>query len=244
MRCALQSALLTSAMFMQAAAFAAIRLADDWPSGFTPEGRLVPRDQYEPSRLRHAAEKLAESLKAPPPGPRGTASYGPGFKLFIDDVKYYIAPATFMAKSKPDEVCTPKDYDNIPTYQCVEGQRLTKHPHVLFFNDKFEPAGAYKLNLNLPYQYFCNTMPALGVADKARNELLVTVQCFNIDRTAARKPSELGDSWKRMTVLFRVKANDGKVVLEQDDTCLGNPNQIETIPDARKRIKRCSAITK
>ena len=42
-----------------------------------------------------------------------------------------------------------------------------------------------------------------------------------------------------MTTLFTVKDVGGKIEVEQDDRCLGNPNRIETIPDARKRLRAC-----
>jgi hypothetical protein len=42
-------------------------------------------------------------------------------------------------------------------------------------------------------------------------------------------------------VLFHIKAVDGKIIAEQDDTCLGNPNRIDNIPDARKRLAKCIA---
>lgn len=138
----------------------------------------------------------------------------------------------------------PKGLRQYPTYQCEEGQRLTSEPHILFFNDKFQPEGAYQLVLKSPYKHFCNAMLAMGVADKARNELLVTVQCFDVDRAVANKRTSVGATWKRSTVLFRVKAAEGKLLLEQDDSCLGNPNDIESIPEARKRLKKCSASSK
>ena len=58
---------------------------------------------------------------------------------------------------------------------------------------------------------------------------------------AAKKMSGIGSGWLRMTVLLRVKENDGKVEIVQDDSCLGNPNRIETIPDARRSLKKCAA---
>jgi hypothetical protein len=233
--------LLIGLLGLASIANATVRLLDDWPSGFTTDGHPIPDDQFEPSRLRHATEKLADFLKATPIGPHEIKTgYQPGFKLFIDNVKYYIDSATFMARSHPEEICHP-DYKKALSYKCEEGQALTRHPHIFFFNNKFEPVGVYQLKLNLPYQYFCNSMPALGVADKTHNELLVTVQCFDINAKPASKRSELGSGWQRMTLLFRVRVVEGKVELEQDDTCLGNPNQYEDIPTARKALKKCAA---
>ena len=55
----------------------------------------------------------------------------------------------------------------------------------------------------------------------------------------ASKISEVGSGWTRMTSLFRLKEDNGRILVEQDDLCLGNPNQIETIPEARKLLKQC-----
>lgn len=37
-----------------------------------------------------------------------------------------------------------------------------------------------------------------------------------------------------------VSANAGKVTFEQDDAFLQNPNQIETVQDARQKVKQCA----
>ncbi len=52
--------------------------------------------------------------------------------------------------------------------------------------------------------------------------------------------SEIGADWKRMTVALRLKAEGGRVLIEQDDRCLGNPNTIDTVADARRRLKQCA----
>ena len=70
------------------------------------------------------------------------------------------------------------------------------------------------------------------------------MQYFPIDRKAASKVSEIGSGWNRMTVLLRVKAVNGKIVVEQDDTCLNNPNKLDSVPDARKTLIRCNTGTK
>ena len=107
-------------------------------------------------------------------------------------------------------------------------------------NSQFQDAGFYTLKINAPYKYFVNAIPALGIYDRTRNELLVTVQYFPIDAFAAHTIGEVGGGWKRMTILFRVKAVDGKIQVQQDDRCLGNPNDYETIPDARKALRECT----
>ena len=84
----------------------------------------------------------------------------------------------------------------------------------------------------------------MGVADRDKNELLITMQYFLADGGGAKKASDVGADWFRMTTLFRVKAIDGKIEVEQDDYCLGNPNQFDTIAKARMQLQRCRANLK
>ena len=216
-----------------------VRFSKDWGPDFLPDGRLVPEDQDESKKMKKAA-KAAAQVRNATPGTQGEAELDLGYKLFIDGIKYYLQPALFMIKSRPNEVCTPAHFDNVPTYQCVEGQRETVGCHLFFLDGNFTEAGFHSIKIHEPYLHFCNAVPAVGVASKGRNELLVTVQYFPIDRKAASKVNEIGSGWNRMTVLLRVKTVNGKIVVEQDDSCLGNPNKIDTIPDARKALARCS----
>lgn len=219
---------------------AEIHISSDWGTGFLPDGRLIPKDQDEGAKMEAAATITAKFRTATPSGARGRAEFGLGYKLFIDGVKFYLQPARFMIKSRPNEVCTPASYNKAPTYQCKEGQRYTVGCHLIFVDANFAEAGFHSIKIDEPYPVFCNAVPAVGVGSKEQNELLVTVQYFPVDRKAASKISEIGSGWSRMTVLLRVKAMHGKVVVEQDNACLGNPNKIESIPDARKTLIRCS----
>ena len=87
-------------------------------------------------------------------------------------------------------------------------------------------------------------MSAIGAANKTNNELLVTMQYFLIGGESAKEISEIGSGWFRMTSLFRVKAVNGKIEVEQDDACLGNPNRIDNIPEARKTLRQCAGSKK
>lgn len=165
-----------------------------------------------------------------------------GFKLHLDGHLHYLEPMRFMTKSRPDEVCTPSDFKGQPTYRCDEGQRNTTDCHILIFNDRFEEVGYHRIQVKEPYQLYCNAVPAIGVGDAANNLLLTTVQYFPIDRKHASKISEVGSGWNRMTVLLRLKRQeDGRVLIEQEDNCLGNPNRLESIQDARRKLKKCTA---
>ncbi len=200
----------------------------------------LPKHLDDNAQMKAAATEGAQARNAVPPGDRGRAELGLGYKLFIDDKKYYLQPALFMAKQHAGDICTPADYNNVPTYQCVEGHRYRKGCHVFVIDEAFREVGFRTIEVKESAPYFCNAVLAVGVGDKTRNEVLVTVQYFFIDRKPAAKMSEIGNGWKRMTVPLRLKAEAGKVLIEQDDRCLGNPNTIDTIPDARRRLKQCA----
>lgn len=213
---------------------ATVRLSSDWnPEQAPGHSQLLELERLDVAEI--AAVKKLTSVGNPP---YDKAIFEPSFRLHVEEVTYYIQGAMFVPKNRPDEVCTALGGHD---YKCKEGQSFVYKSHLIFFNSSFEHVGTYQFKINEPYEYFVNAMPAMGVYNKVRNELLVTVQYFPIDRKAASKVSEVGSGWKRMTILFRVKAVDGKIEVEQDDTCLKNPNSIETIPDARKALKACAA---
>lgn len=220
-------------------AIAEIRLASKWQER-TPEGKWFSDGESEGEKMQAAARSLVVSNSAIPVSEDhiGVTTLRLPFQLFINENKFYIQPATFMAKTRPNEICTP-DLSKSLTYICKEGQRHTEGCHVLFFNSNFENVGTFELKIKAPFQYYCNAVPAVGTGDKKENELLITVQYFAIDQEKAKSISELGEGWIRQTILARVKVVDGKIQLEQDDACLGNPNTIDAIPDARVALNKC-----
>lgn len=165
---------------------------------------------------------------------------GLGYQLYFDDRKYYIQPMRFMAKDRPDEVCKPMDGKGAQNYRCEEGQTYKHSCHLMFFNTRYELIGIHRIHINEQFPVWCNAVPAVGLHDKKQNDLLVTFQYFPTNRKAASKISEVGSGWIRMTSLFRLKEENGRISAEQDDACLKNPNRIETIPEARKALKQCS----
>lgn len=214
-----------------------VRLASNWNDSLN-----IPIAEWETTKIEEAMHRTATPLSATSSG-RKAATYKPdsdiGFQLHLDGEKYYIEPALFMAKDRPDEVCTPASFKKAPTYQCEEGQRYRVSCHLMFFNSQFENIGVYRFRPQEPYETYCNAVLAMGVADKDRNELFVTFQYFPIDRPVARAANEIGKGWTRMTSLLRLTLADGRISVAEDGDCIPNPNALETIPDARVALKRC-----
>jgi hypothetical protein len=193
----------------------------------------------DPLDIEKRTIEIANELKATP---EIDPLLDVGFRLILDDVKYYILPVMIMLKSRPDEVCT-YNLKNSKTYRCIEGQPNVRGCHLLFLNAQGKFAGLYTLQIKESSPHYCNNFPAFGVTDKASNSLMVTVQYFiPAEGRVAKKISEIGLAWYRMTILFRVKANNnGRIEVEQDDECLGNPNRIDNIPEARKLLRQCAS---
>jgi hypothetical protein len=160
--------------------------------------------------------------------------------LSIDGGEFVLVSAIFMLKSRPDEVCT-FDLDNYRSYRCVEGQLHVDGCHLMFFDAQGKWVGLHTMQIKEGFPHFCNAMPAIGVANKTNNELLVTMQYFIPEALQGLPVTPTGGGWFRMTSLFRVKVVNGKIEVEQDDACLGNPNRIDNIPEARKRLRQCGS---
>ena len=150
---------------------------------------------------------------------------------------------SFMHKSRPDEQCTPVFLQPMgrPTYMCKEGQPDRSECHFYFVNDDSQIKAVHIAKLSIPESSrppFCQTVLGVGAANKKAPALMVTVQYFNTESPVAKTVSQLGSNWLRSTLLFRLQEKDGELVVTQDDSCLGNPNKFETIPDARKAFKQ------
>jgi len=85
---------------------------------------------------------------------------------------------------------------------------------------------------------WCNGTDGLGRV-KGQDALLVPVSYYLTDKKLAKKIKDIGDGWRHITVLLRLKQQNGRVVIEQDDSCLGNPNHFPDIPSARKALQKC-----
>ncbi|MGX8882036.1 hypothetical protein ACWWD9_02355 [Methylovorus sp. SPW-M1] len=170
-------------------------------------------------------------------------SGGSSVRFSLNGQMYSMFANTFMHKSTPDEVCSrQKGRDmGLPRYQCAEGQWVHYDCHFYFVNDDSQIKAVHIAKLSIPESSrppFCQTVLGVGAANKTAPALMVTVQYFNTESPVAKTASQLGSNWLRSTLLFRLQEKDGELVVTQDDSCLGNPNKFETIPDARKAFKQ------
>lgn len=224
-------------------AIAEVQLSSDWQPRFLPDGSRIPDEKHEVSRLMRAVDTAAKQRTAVQSDFR---AFEPAlsFKMRLDGRAYYLAPVRFMSKSRPDETCHPAADVSTPRYQCEEGQRHTQDCHLFVFDNQFREVGYQKIRINETVPIFCNAVPGVGAAAKERNEIFITSQYFPIDGKPADKMETFGGNWRRSTQMFRLTEADGRILFEQDDSCLDNPNNINSIPDARKRLADCSRRTR
>ncbi|MBK1613916.1 hypothetical protein CKO44_10595 [Rubrivivax gelatinosus] len=225
-----------------AAGRAEIRLTTDWLENV--HGVYIPLADMETTKLEIATWKSLRSRIATPLDPDGKTLdmfSGQGYRMFFDGDLNYATVLGFMPKTRPDEACNIKDYVRQPNYRCEQGQRYTLACHLGLYNAKFEEAGWHTVTIRESQPVFCNAVPAMGRYDSKYNDLLLIVQYFGVDEPkVATTRSEIGSGWQRMAVRLKLsRVKDGRFSVEQDDSCLGNPNAISTIDDARRKLRQC-----
>lgn len=82
----------------------------------------------------------------------------------------------------------------------------------------------------------CLSVDALAVAKVLPDAMLVTLSF--IDSYIAQDVNFHNPVYST-TLLLRWRDENGKLKIEQDDSCLGNPNNIKTISAARKKLASC-----
>ena len=98
------------------------------------------------------------------------------------------------------------------------------------------------LKIDLPennHGTWCNGIDGFGGAGKGTDGVLVTISYYLAGKKPARRAQDIGSGWRYMTALIRFEEKNGKLVLRQDDSCLGNPNDYGTIAAARKALSKC-----
>ncbi|ACT51341.1 hypothetical protein [Methylovorus glucosotrophus] len=211
--------------------------------GIYPEDKTL--DRYFYLREKVIRPYVIENLATLPVNSAMTELWAgkSGIRFALNGHMYTMFANTFMHKTKPDEVCSwlKAEKNGLPNYQCPEGQPLHFDCNFYFVNDDIQIKAVHIAKLSIPESSrppFCQTVLGVGAANKTAPALMVTVQYFNTESPVAKTASQLGSNWLRSTLLFRLQEKDGELVVTQDDSCLGNPNKFETIPDARKAFKQ------
>lgn len=156
------------------------------------------------------------------------------FRMLWNEQTFYVAGAQYRSKEQ----------------NAVRDAALARNSHsgpiagggicALFVYDKnLKQVAKHDVKLNEANGHtWCNGALALGRA-KGQDALLFSVSYYLTDKPLAKQAKDIGDGWRYMTVLLKLRNDDGKVVIEQDDSCLGNPNQLKELALARKALAAC-----
>lgn len=110
---------------------------------------------------------------------------------------------------------------------------------VFVYDDKLKQVAKHDVKLNEANgRTWCNGVNALARV-KGQDALLFSISYYLTDKPLAKRAQDIGDDWRYMTVLLKLREQDGHVLVEQDDSCLGNPNHYKDIAAARKALSAC-----
>lgn len=110
---------------------------------------------------------------------------------------------------------------------------------VFFYDDQLRQVAKHDVKLDEANgRTWCNGVNALASV-KGQDALLFSISYYLTDKSVAKRGPDIGDDWRRMTVLLRLRDQDGRILIEQDDACLGNPNSYNDVGAARKALMAC-----
>ena len=142
------------------------------------------------------------------------------------------------------EDCRPSPDELNPGDRCVWRRKRFKVCHLFMFSEpNLKRETVTRLNIirdenkltGLPR---CQTVQAMAVAKIIPDAMLITLGYID----SAEPANKNSDSPEfSTTLLLRFKDNNGKLKIEQDDSCLSNPNNYNTIAAARKALSACSS---
>ncbi|MDR3392639.1 MAG: hypothetical protein P4L77_12990 [Sulfuriferula sp.] len=168
------------------------------------------------------------------------AKIGNTLNFRIDGEDYLLTSLSFMEAENDNDTCTPIN----GTYQCKEGKTYTNSCFLTLAEDNGpypKLTGAsdlYEVKIHDSVPIYCSDVAAVGVYDKDKNLFLVAVRYIHItDKTQSRKQEK--NNKIGMSVLFQAQKTRDGMNLVQIDSCLGNPNHIGTISEARKMLAQC-----
>lgn len=79
----------------------------------------------------------------------------------------------------------------------------------------------------------CDGVNAMAIAKEVPDAMLITLDYYDGASHDSEPASHV------TTVLLRFSNQKGKLKIEQDDSCLGNPNKYKTIAAARNALRQC-----
>jgi hypothetical protein len=156
------------------------------------------------------------------------------FRMQWNDRTFYIAGAQYPSKEQTAAVrAEAATKVSLPP---VAGGGICS---LFIYDENLKQAAKHDIKLaEANGRTWCNGVRALARV-KGQDALLFSLSYYLTDKPLAKKAQDIGDGWRYMTVLLKLSEKEGKVVIEQDDACLGNPNPFKEVSAARKALSAC-----
>lgn len=179
-----------------------------------------------------------------PSGKMGTYDHGDDkFAWLFNERRLLSMIGSYTPEAVRLDDCKPSPDYPFPKSECKWRQERFKVCHLFMFNNptlKLETVT--RLNIvrdkkklaGLPR---CRTVQAMAAAKAVPDAMLITLGYID---SAAPADKNYDPPEFYTTLLLHFKDDNGKLKIEQDDSCLGNPNQYKTIAEARKVLTQCA----
>jgi hypothetical protein len=231
-----------------------IFLLASWVGGSLSHAELLLDLSKKPKQVEATLKPLFESVIRPYGdkhsadfgglhGKQGTGdSEGSKFAWIFSGKRLLSSIGSYTPEIVPLDDCAP-DPDQInPDTHCNWRRTRFNVCHLFMFNgDDLKLANVARLNIvrdkkqlvGLP---LCYGASAMAVAKIIPDAMLITMEYSD---SAEPADKHFDPPYFYTTVLLRFSDKNGKLKIEQDDSCLGNPNTYKTIAAARKALKQC-----
>ena len=168
----------------------------------------------------------------------GRKSYGTinFFRMLWGNRTFYVAGVQYTSREQAAEIHR-STVAGEPDAKTMAGGGVCT---LFIYDENLKQATKHDVKLNEANGHtWCNGARALARV-KGQDALLFSISYYLTDKPLARQAKDIGDGWRYMTVLLKIREQDGKVIIEQDDACLGNPNQLKDLASARRALAACN----
>ena len=157
------------------------------------------------------------------------------FRMRWNENTFYIAGVHY--KSKEEWASIKKDVANKTESKPLAGGGICAF---FVYNANLKQLAKYDIKLKEANgNTWCNGVRGLARV-KGQDAVLYSLSYYLTGMPLAQRPEDIGKGWRYMTVLLKLREQDGKVFIEQDDSCLKNPNQHNDLASARKALAICA----
>ncbi len=236
--------------------------------GLTAQAQLLINKSVKPKQaLQYVSPLVQEFVKpysiehsvgyeAPPPvgyvkgssasGVLSHTQYAWDFGNGENDV-YYSHVGRFRTDATPPPNCTDELDDPSGRVNCISSIIGFKACHLFMFDNDRHLIAVQRLNIpqpsNMKGKPACYDVLAMAPAAVVKDGMLIVANYHDSTWLCSNGPMCAADIEKPdlfpITFLVRfAKDAMGKLILSQDTTCLGNPNNFKTIAEARRALKQ------